>query len=388
MFLFKSLYYFKGYFPVHICAKNNQLECLKILFDYGAYMQPKTNEGETPLHLAAKFGHINIVKWLIEHKTNALIMDNNKMTAYDLAKNNLHYEVANFLADLTGKPHVNPKDLPKIHQIKTKHTEAEDESPIARPRSPTPKLFTPENQKANLLQNPDLDNYSDASSDSNLNKSRTRPARDQERAKSAASSRKVASPQKLKTKSSSSSSSSSSSDSSDSDTEKKKTKSPINNQSPLKKPQVQKDSSDSSLDSDKEKKKAKSPINNRSDSDKEKKVASPKNYKVNKSSDTESDSSSSSTSTSSDTDTISKSSKASSKASKNSLVVKNSNPGIKSLMPNNLGYVIDHNPSEEKRPNSYRPVSGKQQAVESQNVNDKFSNKKRDSIESAFENLK
>ena len=42
-----------GLFPVHVCAQNNQLECMTILYEFGASLQSKTNEGNTPLHLAA-----------------------------------------------------------------------------------------------------------------------------------------------------------------------------------------------------------------------------------------------------------------------------------------------------------------------------------------------
>lgn len=79
---------------------------MKILFEYGASLQPKTNDGETPLHLAAKWGHLNIVKWLVDKKANLNIIDNSKSTAYDLAKTFQHYDVANYLAPLYGKPSI------------------------------------------------------------------------------------------------------------------------------------------------------------------------------------------------------------------------------------------------------------------------------------------
>jgi len=43
-----------GYFPVHVCTEGNKLDCLKILYDYGASLQSKTNLGNTPLHLASE----------------------------------------------------------------------------------------------------------------------------------------------------------------------------------------------------------------------------------------------------------------------------------------------------------------------------------------------
>jgi hypothetical protein len=38
-----------------MCALNNHLNCLNILYEYGASLQSKTNDGQTPLHLAAQW---------------------------------------------------------------------------------------------------------------------------------------------------------------------------------------------------------------------------------------------------------------------------------------------------------------------------------------------
>lgn len=95
-----------GYFPVHFCAQLNNLKCLKILFDSGASLQIKNNEGETPLHLAAVNGHYETVEWLCDHKANFNIIDTNERTAYDLAVKYGHEEVANYLAKLMGKPSI------------------------------------------------------------------------------------------------------------------------------------------------------------------------------------------------------------------------------------------------------------------------------------------
>jgi len=48
-----------GLFPVHMCALNNHLNCLNILYEYGASLQSKTNDGQTPLHLAAHYFSIH-----------------------------------------------------------------------------------------------------------------------------------------------------------------------------------------------------------------------------------------------------------------------------------------------------------------------------------------
>ena len=41
---------------------------------------------------------MDAVKWLIKHNVNAKLLDNKKLSAYDMAKNNKHDSVAKFLA--------------------------------------------------------------------------------------------------------------------------------------------------------------------------------------------------------------------------------------------------------------------------------------------------
>lgn len=44
-----------GYYPVHVCARYNRIKCLNILFQNGASLLSKTNDGQTPLHIAAQW---------------------------------------------------------------------------------------------------------------------------------------------------------------------------------------------------------------------------------------------------------------------------------------------------------------------------------------------
>ncbi len=82
-------------------AKNGQLECLKILFDYGASLNTKTIDfGYTPLHLAAVYGHFELVKWLCDHKAKTSILDKNSKTPADLARENNHADIENYLVSI------------------------------------------------------------------------------------------------------------------------------------------------------------------------------------------------------------------------------------------------------------------------------------------------
>jgi ankyrin repeat protein len=87
-----------GYNPVHVCARHNHLDSLRVLYDYGASLQSRTDdEGYTALHLAASAGHMDTVVWLCEHKVKANIIDNSSQTAADLAKQNGHTHIVDYL---------------------------------------------------------------------------------------------------------------------------------------------------------------------------------------------------------------------------------------------------------------------------------------------------
>ncbi len=54
-----------GYTPLHIAAKKNQMEITTTLLEYGASTNTVTRQGITPLHLAAQEGNVDIVTLLL-----------------------------------------------------------------------------------------------------------------------------------------------------------------------------------------------------------------------------------------------------------------------------------------------------------------------------------
>lgn len=57
---------------------------------------------QTPLHLAAERGNMEMVKLLIQSKADMALRDNNGNTPLDLAEQNGHEEVAKYLKDSAG----------------------------------------------------------------------------------------------------------------------------------------------------------------------------------------------------------------------------------------------------------------------------------------------
>lgn len=87
-----------GYTPLHIAAKKNQMEIATVLLQYGAETNILTKQGVTPLHLASQEGHADMAALLISKGAQI-----NVQTKVVLAKNtliysfNIQYESSNVL---------------------------------------------------------------------------------------------------------------------------------------------------------------------------------------------------------------------------------------------------------------------------------------------------
>ena len=56
--------------PIHYAAKNGHLECIKVLLEYGADIHSEDIENETAITLAAFYGHTECVRYLLEQGAN------------------------------------------------------------------------------------------------------------------------------------------------------------------------------------------------------------------------------------------------------------------------------------------------------------------------------
>ncbi|XP_028401651.1 ankyrin repeat domain-containing protein 39-like [Dendronephthya gigantea] len=92
-----------GYTALHYAARNGHLNVCKILLDYGANPNSLTRAGKaSPLHRAAYSGHSNIVKTLIEHGGKLDLADVDGQTALHKAAQKSHIEIIQHL--LKHKP--------------------------------------------------------------------------------------------------------------------------------------------------------------------------------------------------------------------------------------------------------------------------------------------
>jgi len=58
----------EGETPLHYAARNGNVEFTELLFSRGADIDASNSEGETAWHYAAYYGNQGAVKWLIEHE--------------------------------------------------------------------------------------------------------------------------------------------------------------------------------------------------------------------------------------------------------------------------------------------------------------------------------
>jgi len=56
----------QGYAPIHIAAKEGHLEVVRALLNYEANINLPDGNGYTPLFLAIHHGHIEVAKYLLE----------------------------------------------------------------------------------------------------------------------------------------------------------------------------------------------------------------------------------------------------------------------------------------------------------------------------------
>ena len=57
------------------------------------------NSGTTPMHIAAKLGHIEFVKILLPYWNNCGLLNSDQKTAYDIAKEKGHQEIMELMIE-------------------------------------------------------------------------------------------------------------------------------------------------------------------------------------------------------------------------------------------------------------------------------------------------
>ena len=114
---------------MHWGAIKGHLDVVKYAMKYGDRKEPRNLRGETALHIAAKNGQLEIVKYLMDQKTIDKEPKNNRgETPSDLAKENGHEDIVEFMENSiqivpTMEQNDQPEDPPEVSKQLTTGSE-------------------------------------------------------------------------------------------------------------------------------------------------------------------------------------------------------------------------------------------------------------------------
>ena len=70
----------KGDTPIHVAAREGHLETFNVIAQMSNVLNPADNDGRTPLHYAAAMGHIHLVKDILNQVTIKNPVNNKGLT--------------------------------------------------------------------------------------------------------------------------------------------------------------------------------------------------------------------------------------------------------------------------------------------------------------------
>ena len=85
--------------PLHIAATNGRLEIVQLIIQNAVEKNPVNDFGNTPLHLAATHGHLEASRVILKNTSDCSPENNFGKTPLEFARKNGHTEVCKFLED-------------------------------------------------------------------------------------------------------------------------------------------------------------------------------------------------------------------------------------------------------------------------------------------------
>ena len=83
--------------PMHLAARHGHAEVVRVLLEEGAKLTATDEEGRTPLHIASKYSHPTVLSLLLDACTDCNVMDNYHATPLDIACEKGNHEVVRIL---------------------------------------------------------------------------------------------------------------------------------------------------------------------------------------------------------------------------------------------------------------------------------------------------
>jgi ankyrin repeat protein len=94
-----SQYFFDESTPLHLSSREGHVDIVRFLVEHGANTSAQDQLGQTPLHVASWNGHLDIARILVEHGANASAQDLRGSTPLYSASANGHLDIARFLVE-------------------------------------------------------------------------------------------------------------------------------------------------------------------------------------------------------------------------------------------------------------------------------------------------
>ena len=83
--------------PLHVAAKWGKVNMVSLLLDKGSNLESKTRDGLTPLHCAARSGHENVVDMMVQRGAPISAKTKNGLAPLHMASQGDHVDAARIL---------------------------------------------------------------------------------------------------------------------------------------------------------------------------------------------------------------------------------------------------------------------------------------------------
>jgi len=102
--------FYGGSTPLHLASRNRHVEVVQLLVEHGADATTQDEHRWTSLHLASASGSVEVTRFLIEHGADVTVQDEDGLTPLHQASKSGHVDLARLLVEHGADPSARNKD--------------------------------------------------------------------------------------------------------------------------------------------------------------------------------------------------------------------------------------------------------------------------------------